>query len=865
MSTEVREAVLSQGEGLSKWDHLRYGLGRTLLIWFLLLPVMSLVVAGIIISTITFRNARQAAVERLSAIATLKQSEINAWVANQQAELALIATTPDVRSKLLYALSGEPQDPLAAATRDYLQQYFTAITSKRSSFEEFFLLDASGRVLVSSDPSQVGASHQQQAYFVKGQEGPYLHPPYYSLYTAAPSMVVAQPVEDNSGRVWGVLAGRLNLNQMSDVTKEEAGLGQTGETYLVNAVGLLLTTPRFGGELTLGEELHSEGVARGLSLEKSASHEHQGWSVYTDYRGQRVLGIYRWFPDLQMVLLAEQEMNEILAVTGRILATNLAILFLMAGVAAGIALLVSGRITRPLVGLTTTANLIASGDLSHEVPHSERKDEIGTLARAFDQMSQQLRDLITGLEDEVTQRTRQWQEANYELQRRAIQLEAVTLVGRAVTSILNLDDLLLEVVNLIRARFDFYHAGIFLIDESGEWAVLRQATGEAGQHMLARKHQLAVGGQSIVGWVTGNRQPRIVLDVGEDSVHFKNPDLPHTRSEMALPLIVGDQLLGALDVQSVEEAAFDEEDVTILSLMADQVAVAIENALKFSQEAAILEATSPLYRASQRIALATSLDDVLESIIDHAAGPHIDRCTLNLYAEPAGEQKPAWLEVAAVWDRADDAPNPPGARYPVGRFTLIEHLCREAAEPLAVEDLLADVIDQRVDSETHRMLTEELQLRAVLMLPLVAAGRPTGLLMAASRQPHTWSEAEMRTFRALSAQVASAVENARLFGEAQVRARREQVIRQITEQMWRAVDVESILQATVTRLGQAMGVPRVYARLGTEIELGSGNGNPSASPQGALDHSSPLTEEEINDEVPPPANLDGEINRAGND
>ncbi len=137
---------------------------------------------------------------------------------------------------------------------------------------------------------------------------------------------------------------------------------------------------------------------------------------------------------------------------------------------------------------------MASGNLSQEVLHTARHDEIGTLARAFDQMSQQLRDLITGLEDQVTKRTRQWQEANYGLQRRAIQLETVTLVGRAITSILSLDDLLLEVVNLIRARFDFYHAGVFLIDESGAWAVLRQATGEAGQRMLIRKHQLAVGG-----------------------------------------------------------------------------------------------------------------------------------------------------------------------------------------------------------------------------------------------------------------------------------------------------------------------------------------------------------------------------------
>jgi GAF domain-containing protein/HAMP domain-containing protein len=811
MSTEV-----SQAKGASRWRHLQHGLGKTLLIWFLLLPVISLVIAGIMAGTIAIQNARHAAIDRLTAIATLKQSEINTWVASQQEELDLIVNTPDVRSKMLYTLSARSEDPLATAAQDQLQVYVSVIATKGSSFEELFLLDASGRVRLSSDPSQVGASHGLQAYFIKGKESPYVHPPYYSLFTAAPSIIIAQPVKDDAGRRWGVLAGRLSLDQLAKVMTEEAGLGQTGETYLINAAGLLLTPLRAGGELTSGQEIRTEGVARGLALGSSGSEVHSGWSTYTNYRGRPVLGVYRWFPDLQVVLLAEQEVSETLAFTRGILATSLVILVVVAALSAIIALLVSGRITRPLVGLTTSANLIASGDLSQAVPHTRRRDEIGTLARAFDLMSQQLHELITGLEEQVTRRTHQWQEVNYKLQRRAIQLETVTLVGRAITSILNLDDLLLEVVNLIRTRFDFYHAGVFLIDESGGWAVLRQATGEAGQRMLGRKHRLSVGGKSIVGWATANRQPRIALDVGEDAVHFKNPNLPHTRSEMALPLMVGNRLLGALDVQSTKQAAFDDEDVAILSLMADQVAIAIDNALKFSQEAAILEATSPVYRASRRIALATSLDDVLGSVVDHAAGPYVDCCAIYLYSTGTEGRGSGCVEVAALWDHAADPPHPPGTRYPAQGSSLFEDLRQEAAEPLVVTDLLAEEIDRRIDISAHRLLAEELQFRAVLILPLIAAGQTTGLLVVASRQPHAWTEAELRIFRSLSDQAAIAVENVRLLGEAQARAGRERVIRQITERMWRAVDVESILQATVTSLGQAVDAPRVYVRLDTE-------------------------------------------------
>ncbi len=822
MSTKMHQATLSGAENLSPGTWLKRGLGRTLLIWFLLLPVISLVIAGIIITNIALENARQATVDRLSAIATLKQSEINAWIAGQQNQLDLIVNTPGVRPALLYVLSVKTPHVLSDATRDQLQEYTSVVTSRGGSFEELFLMDDTGKVLLSNHPSQIGASHARQAYFVKGQESPYIHPPNYSLYTAAPSIVLAHPVRDDDGRLMGVLAGRLNLNHAASIMKEDAGLGQTGETYLVNAAGLILTPPRFGGDsMALGQELRTEGVKNGLALSRMPGNsgqgdnpqvpwerEEAGWSIYRNYRGQRVLGVYCWFPDLQMVLLAEQEMSETRVLARDVLTTNLVILLLVALAAASIALLVSRRIIGPLEALTSSANSISAGDLSHKIPHTERGDEIGTLARAISQMSQQLRSLIEGLEEQVTRRTHQWQEANYKLQRRAIQLEAVSLVGRAAASILNLDDLLLEVVNLIRSRFDFYHAGIFLLDESGQWAVLRQATGEAGQRMLARRHQLAVGGQSIVGWVTAHRQPRIVLDVGGDAVHFKNPDLPHTRSEMALPLVIGDRLLGALDVQSIEEAAFDEDDVTILSLMADQVAIAIENAFKFSQQAAILEATSPIYRASRHIALATNLDDVLAALVEHAAGPHVDRCAIQLYTGDTQSEGSGWLEIAALWDRASNPPHTPGTRYPVQPY-----LRHEMAEPLVVTDLLSQAIDERIDKETCSMLVETLQLRAVLMLPLASAGRPVGLLLVASRQPHAWTESELRTFRSLSDQAAIAVENIRLLGETKARVAELAALNEVSQALASRLSVQEVLKEVYRGASQLLDATNFYVAL----------------------------------------------------
>jgi GAF domain-containing protein len=169
------------------------------------------------------------------------------------------------------------------------------------------------------------------------------------------------------------------------------------------------------------------------------------------------------------------------------------------------------------------------------------------------------------------------------VQRRNMQLLASSEVAKVATQIHEVQELLVRCVDLIRTHFGFYYAAIFLIDETDEWAVLRAATGEAGDKLLDSQHKLGVGSQSMVGWVTANNAARIALDVGQEAVRFDNPVLPKTRSEMALPLRVRGEVIGALDVQSTGLNAFTDEDVQTIQMMADQVAIAIDNAHLFDQ------------------------------------------------------------------------------------------------------------------------------------------------------------------------------------------------------------------------------------------------------------------------------------------
>jgi len=207
--------------------------------------------------------------------------------------------------------------------------------------------------------------------------------------------------------------------------------------------------------------------------------------------------------------------------------------------------------------------------------------------------NQTLQELNQNLEVRVSSRTTELELANQRNEKRARQFEALAQVAHATTSNQNLEVLLPNLVELISKRFGFYHIGIFLLDEAREFAELRATNSEGGKHMLARKHKLGIGQSGIVGFVSATGKPRITLDVGDDAVFFNNPDLPNTHSETALPLRSGDQIIGVLDIQSIESNAFHEEDIEVLSTLADQVSIAIQNAQSF-------EASQELLKEAQR-------------------------------------------------------------------------------------------------------------------------------------------------------------------------------------------------------------------------------------------------------------------------
>ena len=205
-------------------------------------------------------------------------------------------------------------------------------------------------------------------------------------------------------------------------------------------------------------------------------------------------------------------------------------------------------------------------------------------------------------------------EANITLEqalRRANLLAAAAEVSHNITQIMDIDELLPKTVDIICEAYNFYYAGVFLIDDAREFAVLQAGRGEAGRIMMENNHKLAVGGNSMIGACTALNEARISLDVDTEEVWYPNPVLPETRSEMALPLAIGDQVIGAVTVQSVESAAFSEEDITSLQAMADQLAIAIENT---HQRRELEEAHAELMRTKTFEVIATATGDAIHWI-----------------------------------------------------------------------------------------------------------------------------------------------------------------------------------------------------------------------------------------------------------
>ena len=389
---------------------------------------------------------------------------------------------------------------------------------------------------------------------------------------------------------------------------------------------------------------------------------------------------------------------------------------------------------------------------------------------------------------------------------RAKQLQTAAEIARDTTGTLDINEFLAEAVNLVRDRFGFYHASIFLMDPIGRYAILRESTGEAGEQLKRTHHKLAVGSQSLVGQATKTKSPVIINDVGNDPNYYPNPFLPDTLSELVIPLIVRDQLLGVLDVQSTEINAFLPEDLEILQIVADQLAAAILSANLYTDT----QKNFNLQRALQNITIEIAASGTLEELLH-----------------------------AAVEGLHSILPDTKITFYTLSRFNELELLASSGYEGNSIiqttiefsEGIIGASASQRApilikDTVTEqRYLTTNENTRSDLAIPIIYKDQLFGILNFESDAVAAFDDNDKEIFTVWSNNIGAALSNLQLMSQIRSQVNKQRVINQISSNIHSSVDIGLILETSVTEICKALGAKRTSITINPELKSENSESN----------------------------------------
>lgn len=382
---------------------------------------------------------------------------------------------------------------------------------------------------------------------------------------------------------------------------------------------------------------------------------------------------------------------------------------------------------------------------------------LGILQRGLQRALRGQREMVSRLEAQQQDLEKRVDERTQELQRQSLQLETTAEIARLTTETDDLQELMSRAIELLRARFGFYHTSIFLLDDTGSWAEIAASTGEAGQLLLSRRHRLSVGSASIIGWVTANRLPRVSDNVEEDPFHFRNPALPDTRAEMAVPLMVGQRLIGALDIQSTERSAFGEPDVRAIEAIAGELAFAIDNA-RLTEE--------------RRIQLEQLEGRVRERIHES-------------WAEYTRSASPTIIHVGAAGS---------GVGAAEGSFAGLDDTAMKG-ETFVSEDGNEVVVPVQVRGET---------------IAAIAARKP--------EPDETWTEDDIQLIESVAGQAALALETARQYAEEQRRVAELEVVNRVSQAASQLLRLDTLLRMVGRQVHGVLGGTGIAIGLYDEAE-----------------------------------------------
>ena len=680
-------------------------------------------------------------------------SEINSWVNSAQIRLDAAIRQKSMRENMDTLLASKTaQSADFQSIREAIFSELVFLNKKRGNinFNEYLVVNPQGKVIIATDEQWEGEvlSGEVKISFTDDQLSSYV------AYAPAPFstdqvMIFVHVPYLGANNQQAHIIGVLSPLQLQDILEFGSQLQPESRSYFITSQEKFFHLDLVKKELAAFDPTPSQTQTfTPLQMEYVYTNNRQSQMFSTSlhsFNNIRSLAGFVWLPDFGAGLVFEVPQNvafqQLATLTPYTLYWLLGFIILSSIVAA----IAAEWLPRPIILLTEITRQFAQGNWDIRMPE-DRRDEIGMLSHSFNQMAEELSDLYRTLNSQVEEQT-------LELQKRGSQFEATARVARDTAAIQDMETLFNDITRLISEHFGFYHAGIFLLDDEQRFTVLQAANSEGGQRMLARGHRLAVGQAGVVGRVAATGLPRIALDVGEDRYYFDNPDMPETRSEMALPLKVKDRIIGVLDVQSTVAGAFTPEDTEALQIMADQIALAIENMLLHDESTQTIQELQTLY--------GTRIGESWRGLLgSREKAYHFDRIRV----------KPATSEQLQIIHDANHRQN---------QITGDSHGYKRLHLPISLRDQnLGSIILRRKSDEPD------------------------------------WTDEDQRLAQEVIVQISVALENARLLEESQHRAAQEELIGKATSRMRETLDIETVLKTAASELRQALDLAEVEVRMG---------------------------------------------------
>ena len=670
-------------------------------------------------------------------------------------------------------------NPVAFQLRDFAEAFPNHV--------EVFVTDRYGATLAAtnrlSDYYQADEAWWQAAWN-EGRGAVYISEPEFDESAGVTALLIATPiVSQERGEVIGVVRSTVVIDGLFALLAR-VQIGETGHAILLDSAGEVLFDPwasdeavgsaglpvelrqrfiREMGSFIIAQDQHQDQIIFGhgpIHILEAGEAGAPGQQPDPNTDGLES-SIRDAVTNLGWTAVVRQSFSEANVGVNRVV-FNIVLANLLGIIFIGLVMGKVGQIAmRPLSQLETAAVQVGGGNLETLLP-ATGPAEIGRLIQSFKTMVRQLREAFTIAE------------------RRAQRLETVATLNEQLSAILDFDQLLSELVNQVQARFNYYHAHVYLIDAQRQKLVVAAGTGEAGEQMKARQHSIPLDAPtSLVA-----RAARTAALVSVDNVRtapdwLPNPLLPDTHAEMAVPIVLEGQVVGVLDVQNDAIASLSESDANLLRALASQVATAIRNVRLF--------------------------DEVKTAL-----------------AEAQALQERYRVQ---AWDRTRIAPQ-------VGT-----HLYQRSDAPDLPETVLASTRRQAIqqpEATTVRLTQakpagDEVSAHPALVAPVTLSGKPIGALqihhadLSADEQP--WTEQDLSFIQAVLDQVAQTAENLRLFEETRQQAGRQKLLAEVGDRLRRANDMESLMRLGLEELSQALNARRASVRLGPAAELiGQTNG-----------------------------------------